>query len=97
MTMNFWKTSTLVLTAALGSFVAYTSITPAHADAQPRMQSALIALESAKASLEVANTDKGGYRVKALKATKDAIEETKKGIAYDNTHESKDEKSAGQK
>lgn len=90
--MNFWKASTLVLTAALGSVIAYGSITPAQADQQPRMQTALAALETAKANLEAATTDKGGYRVKALQATRDAIEETKKGIAWDNTHESKDEK-----
>ncbi|HSO33197.1 MAG TPA: hypothetical protein VLT33_11775 [Labilithrix sp.] len=90
--MSFWKTSTFVLTAALAAGVAYTTIAPAHADAQPKMQAALTSLESARASLEVATTDKGGHRVKALQATKDAIEETKKGIAYDNSHESKDEK-----
>lgn len=90
--MNFWKTSTLVLTAALGSFVAYTSIAPAYADPQPKMQAALAALESAKLSLEAANPDKGGHRVKAIQATKEAIEATKKGIAFDNSHESKDEK-----
>ncbi len=90
--MNFWKTSTLVTTAALASVLAFNSIAPAHADAQPKMHAALTALESAKASLEAANPDKGGHRVKALQATREAIEETKKGIAYDNTHESKDEK-----
>jgi hypothetical protein len=95
--MNFWKASTLVLTAALGSVIAYGSIAPAQADQQPRMQTALSALQTAKANLEAATTDKGGYRAKALQATKDAIEETKKGIAFDNTHESKDEKKTDRK
>jgi len=55
--------------------------------AQPE---ALAALETAKTSLTEATEDKGGHRVKALQATRDAIEETKKGIAYDNAH--KDDK-----
>lgn len=90
--MNFWKASTFVLTAALAGGIAYSSITPAQADPQPKMHAALLALESAKASLEAATPDKGGHRVKAIQATKEAIEETKKGIAFDNSHESKDEK-----
>jgi hypothetical protein len=89
--MSFWKTSTFVLTAALAACVAYTTIAPAHADAQPKMQAALTALESARASLDAASADKGGHRAKALQATREAIEETRKGIAYDNSHESKDE------
>jgi hypothetical protein len=90
--MNLWKTSTIVLTGALAALIGYGSITSAHADPQPKMQAALAALESAKASLDAATSDKGGHRVKAIQATKDAIEETKKGIAYDSAHESKDEK-----
>jgi len=87
--MNFWKTSTLVLSATLGAIVAYGTISPAQADAQPKMQAALSALEVAKTKLDNASTDKGGFRVKALQATKDAIEATKKGIAYDNANEGK--------
>ncbi len=90
--MNLWKTSTVVLSGTLAAVVAYGSIAPAHADVQPKMQTALSALEMAKTNLEAATTDKGGFRVKALQATKQAIEETKKGIAWDNAHESKDEK-----
>ncbi|MFS8086355.1 MAG: hypothetical protein ACMG6H_12055 [Acidobacteriota bacterium] len=44
------------------------------------MQTALIALESARNNLERATTDKGGHRVKALDYVKDAISEVKKGI-----------------
>ncbi len=50
------------------------------------MQSALAALEVAKNHLEAATPDKGGHRVKAIQATKEAIEETKKGIQFDNNH-----------
>jgi hypothetical protein len=47
---------------------------------QPHMETALIALESAKNNLDRATTDKGGHRVKALDYVKDAISEVKKGI-----------------
>jgi hypothetical protein len=44
------------------------------------MQTALIALESAKNNLDKATQDKGGHRVRALDYVKDAISEVKKGI-----------------
>lgn len=47
---------------------------------QPHMQTALIALESAKNNLERATADKGGHRAKAIDYVKDAISEVKKGI-----------------
>lgn len=82
----FWKVSTFVLTGALGLTLAYTQVRSAQAEPQPKMQAALAALEVAKTQLENATTDKGGHRKKALDLTKDAIEETKKGIAFDNQH-----------
>lgn len=84
--MNFWKISTFVLTGCLGAVAAYTTILPAHADPQPRMQAALTALKTAKAELQAATADKGGHRVKAIAATTEAIEQTEKGIAFDNNH-----------
>jgi len=53
-------------------------------EAQPHMWVALDMLNAAKGQLEKATPDKGGHRVKAIALTKDAIAETKKGIAYDN-------------
>ena len=47
---------------------------------QPHMQTALLALESAKNNLERATSDKGGHRAKAIDYVKDAISEVKKGI-----------------
>ena len=47
---------------------------------QPHMQTALIALESAKNNLDKATADKGGHRVKAIDYVKDAISEVKEGI-----------------
>ena len=47
---------------------------------QPHMQTALVALESAKNNLDRATPDKGGHRAKAIDYVKDAISEVKKGI-----------------
>lgn len=90
--MNYWKASTFALTAVVLAGGVYSTVRPAHADAQPRMQAALQQLEGAKTHLENATADKGGHRVKAIAATKEAIEQVKKGIEYDNTHKSGDEK-----
>lgn len=47
---------------------------------QPNMQAALEHLRAAKANLERATSDKGGFRVKAIDEVNRAIDETKKGI-----------------
>jgi hypothetical protein len=49
--------------------------------AQPHMQAALSALQTAKAELEAAIPDKGGHRVKAIALVNDAITEVHAGIA----------------
>ena len=53
---------------------------------QPRMQTALDKLQSARANLEAATEDKGGHRVKALDHVNKAIDEVKRGIEYDRRH-----------
>ncbi|MFQ6537829.1 MULTISPECIES: hypothetical protein [Aphanothece] len=58
---------------------------PALAD-QPNMKSALMSLNQARTSLEKAAHDKGGHRVKALKAIDEAIREVEAGIDYDRLH-----------
>jgi len=85
--LNVWKISTLVLAGAL-AFVAGRGalVSVASAGPQPNMQAALQSLEAAHRSLEAATADKGGHRVKAIALTKEAIEEVKKGIAFDDTH-----------
>lgn len=50
---------------------------------QPRMKAALGHLQAAKSELEGATNDKGGHRVKALRAVNEAIEQVEKGIAFD--------------
>jgi len=48
---------------------------------QPHMQTALVALESARNNLDRATADKGGHRVRAIDFVEDAISEVKKGIS----------------
>jgi outer membrane lipoprotein-sorting protein len=50
--------------------------------AQPNMEAALAQLQEARASLEKATADKGGHRVKAMKAVDQAIAEVKAGIEF---------------
>ena len=84
--MNIWKTSTFVLGAAFLGTLIYATATTANAEPQPHMNAALAHLEGAKKQLETATHDKGGHRVKAIAATNEAIEQTKKGIAFDDKH-----------
>lgn len=86
--INIWKASAVALTLALGTVASGGSVPQASADveAQPHMRRALVLLEEAKAELARASADKGGHRAKAIEHTQNAIEETKKGIAYDNRH-----------
>ncbi len=56
------------------------------AESQPHMKAALEALQNAKSHLQAASPDKGGHRAKALKNINEAIEQVKKGIAFDNRH-----------
>ena len=53
---------------------------------QPHMQSALDALTSAEHELSVADEDKGGHRANALRATRNAINETREGISFARNH-----------
>ncbi len=49
--------------------------------AQPHMTNALRALENARGELQVAERDKGGHRVNALRLINEAIAEVQAGIA----------------
>jgi Spy/CpxP family protein refolding chaperone len=84
-TLTFWKSSTLVLAGAL-AFTLGNAATEAQAEPQPNMQAALASLEAAKASLEKATSDKGGHRVAAIKLTKEAIDQVRKGIEHDKNN-----------
>ena len=85
--MNFWKPIALVsivgLTASLGIQVASAA---GVCHDQPNMTSALNTLRAARTSLEKAEHNKGGWRAKAIEATKTAISETERGCAFADTH-----------
>lgn len=86
MRLDIWKVSTLVLAGSLVVVTGSNLVRDASAEPQPHMKSALEHLEQAKAALERATADKGGHRVKAIEATKLAIEETKAGVEFDDKH-----------
>jgi hypothetical protein len=80
--MSMKKTVAIALfSASLGALSAQ-----AFADKQPHMRSALKNLEQALNQLEKASHDKGGHRVKAIGYVKQAIDEVKAGIEFDNKH-----------
>jgi hypothetical protein len=51
---------------------------------QPNMSNAVVELRQARASLDVAEHNKGGWRVAAIDATNEAIRETENGCAVAN-------------
>jgi hypothetical protein len=75
--IKMWQLSTLLLAAALGVSLFATR---AQAVQQPNMEAALGHLEQAKASLERAEHNKGGFRIKAIEATATAIGFVREGI-----------------
>jgi hypothetical protein len=87
--MNFWKPVALASIAALtlvagsgGAQADSSAARPQVAGAQPNMETALTRLREARAALERAEHDKGGWRAAAVQATDTAIKETERGIAY---------------
>jgi hypothetical protein len=69
----------VALSLAAGVFMGCS--TAVHAG-QPHMQAALDALMNAEHELNVAEEDKGGHRLAALRATRNAISETHAGIEF---------------
>ena len=59
---------------------------PARAERQPHMHAALEHLRAARQSLERAEPDKGGHRVKAIELVNGAIGHVEAGIAYADRH-----------
>ena len=70
----------LVVALASGFYAGRASAVQSH------MVNARNHLNTAKQQLEVANEDKGGHRVAALKLVNDAIVEVNAGIDYANHH-----------
>jgi hypothetical protein len=84
--MNKWKISTIVLAVSLGVTVGWSAVRPASAEPQPNMVAAREHLKQARGSLDAANPDKGGHRVKAMALVDNAIAEVTAGIEFDNKH-----------
>jgi hypothetical protein len=88
--MNIWK---LVSVAAIGSSTLLLGYHAAHAQGaaawcnnQHNMMRAIELLRRARGSLERAEHDKGGWRVRAIESTDAAIKETENGCAFADTH-----------
>jgi hypothetical protein len=82
--MNVWKAIAL---CSIGALVVSAGMRTASAGGgvchdQTNMAAALASLKAARASLEKAEHNKGGWRVEAIKATENAIKETDRGCAF---------------
>jgi hypothetical protein len=85
--MNLWKSIALALVAAVAFSAGNTEADAAGVcHDQPNMAAALGQLRGARASLAKAEHDKGGWRAAAIVASDNAIKETERGCAFDNTH-----------
>jgi len=77
-----WKS--ILLVAALGAAFLLGGVVVSQLQAvpsnQPNMDRALEHLRAAKASLEKADANKGGHRVKAIAYVNSAIDEVRRGI-----------------
>ena len=70
----------LIAIAAAAAAAATLAVSVASASKQPKMDDALAALRSARASLIEAKANKGGHRAKAIQLVDEAIIEVEKGI-----------------
>jgi hypothetical protein len=73
------KHSKLILVAMVSMAMGWTAA--AIAD-QPHMRSALSALQTARAELNAATSNKGGHRERAIDLVERAISQTRDGMAY---------------
>jgi hypothetical protein len=83
--------SKLVALGAIAATVITVGFHAAHAQAaacnnQPMMIRALESLRGARAALEHAEHDKGGWRGRAIEETNKAIAQTEHGCAFADTH-----------
>jgi hypothetical protein len=53
---------------------------------QPHMRRALEHLRAARAELQTAEHDKGGWRVRAIRNVDQAIADTERGMRFDRRH-----------
>ncbi len=85
--MNVWKPIALCAVAALTLSVGVQVAGAAGVcHDQPNMAAANQSLHAARASLDKAEHNKGGWRVAAIEATNKAITESDRGCAFADTH-----------
>jgi hypothetical protein len=91
--MNLWKPLAIVSTSAFVFVIGYQAASAGSAGSgttviadnkQPNMETALTKLKEARAALDKAEHNKGGWRANAVIATDLAISETKRGIEFAN-------------
>ena len=80
--MNPWKPIALLSCSALALSVGMQVAAAGVCHDQPNMANAVAALKTARAYLERAEHNKGGWRAAALASTDNAIVETKRGMAF---------------
>ncbi|HZR63690.1 MAG TPA: hypothetical protein VFA85_01005 [Terriglobales bacterium] len=78
--------SVLVLLMGLGWYSSVHAQTREMARHEPHMSAAIGHLEQAKAELEKATANKGGYREKAMQLVDEALQQTQEGERYYEQH-----------
>jgi hypothetical protein len=84
--MQVWKPIAFVSSAALVLSIGVQIAAAGPCHDQRNMAQAVIDLKAAKASLEKAEHNKGGWRVKAIEAINLAIKETDRGCEFADDH-----------
>ena len=84
--MNIWKPIALFAVIGLVLSIGIQVSAAGVCHEQPNMAAALGALRSARAALDRAEHNKGGWRVAAIERTNAAIAETERGCAFADTH-----------
>jgi hypothetical protein len=80
--LKVWKTRSVLLVVSLVVLAAFA--VRAYAMPQPNMEAALGYLQQAKAALEHAEHNKGGFRVKAIGHVDQALGAVREGIEAGN-------------
>jgi hypothetical protein len=85
--MNVWKP---IAMCSIAAFVGSVGVQVAKADGachnQPNMEAARQTLKQARAALDRAEHNKGGWRDRAIASTDAALREAEKGCEFADTH-----------
>jgi hypothetical protein len=84
--MSAWKPIALLSTSGLALTIGIQIATAGPCHDQRNMADAVLRLKEAKAALERAEHNKGGWRVAAIEAINKAIVETDRGCAFADEH-----------